>query len=152
MAEKGERRFAPRITVNIPTLVEKIGQREVRLHPLVARVYERVKPDPTDVGKKFPATIRDLSANGAFICGLPLPLLSRVAFTFPLPGFGQVEVLGWTLWRRREDCEVPMEGQADKTLSLKSGFGVIFEAIGIDARVAIARLVDSEVAPQPARD
>ena len=44
-------------------------------------------------GEKFPGVVRDLSTNGAFISGEPLPLLSRVAFTFPLEGFGQVEVL-----------------------------------------------------------
>ena len=40
---------------------------------------------------------------------------------------GQVEVLGWTLWRRREECEVPQPSGAP--VKLQAGFGVLFEAI-----------------------
>lgn len=137
---KGEQRRAARISVNIPTLVEVIGQREVRLHPALAAVYERVRPSQDMVGKKFPGVLRDLSTNGAFISGASLPLLSRVAFTFPLEGHGQVEVLGWTLWRRTGDCEIPQNGGA--AVRLQAGFGVLFEAISLEARLAIAALVD----------
>jgi hypothetical protein len=138
---KGERRHAPRLNVNIPTLVEVIGQRELQLHPNLAAVYERVRP-PTDfVGKKFPGVLRDLSTNGAFISGEPLPLLSRLAFTFPLDGYGQAEVLGWVMWRRKDVCEIPRDGGG--TLALAAGFGVLFEAIPLDARMAIAKLVST---------
>jgi hypothetical protein len=137
---KGEQRHAPRIQVNLPTLVEVIGQRELALHPNLAAVYERVQPAQEQAGQRFPAVIRDLSTNGAFISGTPLPLLSRLAFTFPLEGFGQVEVLAWSLWRRKVDCEIPVE---DQTIKLAAGFGVLFEAISLDARLAIARLVGS---------
>ncbi len=137
---KGERRHALRINTNIPTLIEVIGQREMKLHPNLAAVYERVKPSGESVGKKFPGVVRDLSTNGAFLSGPPLPLLSRVAFTFALDDFGQVEVLGWTLWRRTADCEIPVEGQP-APVKLPAGFGVLFEAISLEARQAIAALV-----------
>ena len=138
---KNERRHAPRVNVNIPTLVEVIGQRDLQLHPNLAAVYERVTP-PTELqGKKFPGVLRDLSTNGAFISGIALPLLSRLAFTFPFDGHGQIEVLGWVMWRRKADCEIPRDGGGN--VQLAAGFGVLFEAIPLDARMAIARRVDA---------
>lgn len=134
---KGERRHALRINTSIPTLIEVIGQREMKLHPNLAAVYERVKPSTENVGKKFPGVVRDLSTNGAFLTGQALPLLSRVAFTFALDGYGQVEVLGWTLWRRTADCEIVMEN-APEPVKLQAGIGVLFEAISLEARQAIA--------------
>jgi hypothetical protein len=136
---KAERRHAPRINVNLPTLVEVIGQRELQLHANLAAVYERVSPPAENVGRKFPGVLRDLSTNGAFISGEPLPLLSRIAFTFALETYGQVEVLGWVLWRRKDDCTIPRDHGGP--LSLDAGFGVLFEAIPLDARMAIARRV-----------
>src|SRR5207248_2657616 len=94
-------RSAQRLLVSMPTVVEKLGPRALPLHPILVPIYERVATDASDIGLKFPAAIKDLSTNGCFIAGLPVPLLSRVAFTFPLPGFGQVDALGWVLWRRR---------------------------------------------------
>lgn len=140
MVAKSEKRQAARVNVNIPTLVEVIGQRDVALHPRIAAVYERVNPAPDMVGKKFPAVVRDLSTNGAFIEGPSVPLLSRVALTFPLEGHGQVEALGWTLWRRTGEVEVPGDEGAMK---LAAGFGVLFESIPLEARQLIARLVDA---------
>jgi hypothetical protein len=134
-----EQRRAPRLAANIPTLVEAIGQATVTLHPNLQQVYERVSPTEALVGEKFPAVIRDLSTNGAFIAGEPLPLLSRVAFTFPLDGYGQVEALGWTLWRRSAACELPREDGS--SVVLPAGFGVLFEAIPLEARLAIHQLV-----------
>jgi hypothetical protein len=64
-----------------------------------------------------------------------------VAFSFVLEKFGQVEVLGWTLWRRSADCEVPVEG-VDAPVVLQAGFGVLFEAISLEARQAIADVVN----------
>ncbi len=133
-----ERRRAPRINVNIPTLIEVIGHRQVSLHPNLMAVYERVQANTERVGEKHPGILKDLSTNGAFIAGPPLPLLSRVAFTFPLEGFGQVEVLGWTLWRRKEACEIPA---GDETVKLLAGFGVLFEAMDMEARQFVSRLV-----------
>jgi hypothetical protein len=134
---KNERRHAARMNTAIPTTIEVAAQREMRLHPNLAAVYERVNPATDLVGKKFPGVVRDLSTNGAFVTGQPLPLLSRVAFTFALEGFGQVQVIGWTLWRRTADCEIPVEGQA-QPVQLAAGFGVLFEAIPLEARQAIA--------------
>ena len=140
-----EQRHAPRIILNTPTIVEVIGQREAQLHPHLAAVYERVKPSEELMGQQFPGHLRDLSTNGAFINGRPLPLLSRVAFTFKLEGFGQVETIAWTLWRRTAECEIPRE--VGDPVVLAAGFGVLFEAISLDARQAIAALVH-RVAPK----
>ena len=63
-----------------------------------------------------------------------------MAFIFSLEGFGQVEALGWVLWRRTGDCEVPV-GEAAEPLSLRAGLGVLFEAIPLDARLHIAKLI-----------
>lgn len=136
---KNEKRRALRIAVNIPTTIQSIGQQNIKLHDNLAAVYERVDPDASKAGERIPGVIRDLSTNGAFITGEPLPLLSRVAFTFPLDGFGTVEVLAWTLWRRSDDCELPRpDGSAVK---LAKGFGVLFEAVPLDARIAIHKMV-----------
>lgn len=135
-----ERRHAARVSVNLPTLVEVVGHREAELHPNLAKVYQRVLPATELVGEKFAGVIRDLSTNGAFIAGTPAPLLSRVAFSFGLTGFGgPIEVLAWTLWRRTGDYEIPREGS--DPVFLPGGFGVLFEAISLEARQAIARMV-----------
>jgi hypothetical protein len=138
-----ERHRAPRIAVNIPTLVEKLGHRELHLHPSLAAIYERVHPDGENLGLKFPAAIHDLSTNGCFIAGPAVPLLSRVACAFTLPGYGQVEALGWVLWRRKGDCEIPTDTDGP-LLTLKAGFGVLFEAIPLDARLQIAKFIDAQ--------
>jgi hypothetical protein len=142
MTAKSEERRAQRLVVNLPTVVEKLGQRQVPLHPILVPVYERVQPNLDDVGLKLPGSIKDLSTNGCFIASVPLPLLSRVAFSFSLPGFGPIDTLAWVLWRRREDAEIPAQnGGAGKLMRLPAGFGVLFEAIALDARAAIARAV-----------
>jgi hypothetical protein len=109
------------------------------MHPNLKAVYERVTPAAEKLGSKFPGVLRDLSTNGAFVAGEPLPLLSRLAFTFPLEGHGQVDVLGWVMWRRTAACDIPRED--GPTLTLAAGFGVLFEAIPLDARLAISRMV-----------
>ncbi len=134
-----EKRRALRIALNVPTLIESIGQPDVRLPDALAKVYERVESDASSSGKKYPGVVRDLSTNGAFIAGDPLPLLSRVAFSFALDGFGQVEVLGWTLWRRSDDCTLARPSGAE--VMLPKGFGVLFEAVPLEARIAIHKLV-----------
>jgi hypothetical protein len=135
-----ERRRAPRLAVNIPTLVEKIGHRELHLHPGLVSVYERVHPNGENLGLKFPAAVHDLSANGCFVAGQAMPLLSRVALSFALPGYGQVEALGGVFWRRTGDAEILPDG-SEPNVILKSGFGVLFEAIPLEARLHIARMV-----------
>ncbi len=134
---KTEQRNATRVALNTPILIESIGQPEMHLHPSLASVYTRVNPQ--ERGDKFPGRLRDLSTNGAFVAGEALPLLSRIAFSFDLPDFGTVEGIGWTLWRRSEDCEVPRDG--GEPALLPKGFGILFEAIPLDARLAIHQMV-----------
>jgi hypothetical protein len=130
-------RRAPRLVVNAPAVVESIGQGSMQLHPNLAKVFRRVDADRSSIGTKFPAVVRDLSTNGAFISGSPLPLLSRVAIKFDVKGVGVVDAIGWVLWQRMDDCELP--GQ--QTATLPKGFGVLFEAIPMETRQAIAALV-----------
>ncbi len=137
---KSENRNAGRVALSAPMIVESIGQPDIKLHDNLAKVYSRVTPSAA-AGEKFPATLRDLSTNGAFVAGEALPLLSRVAFSFELDGFGRVEAIGWTLWRRSEACSVP-HGSSEVTLP--AGFGILFEAIPLDARLAIHRLVQRQ--------
>lgn len=136
-----EARRAQRLVVNAPAVVESIGQTAMQLHPNLAKVFRRVDADKSSIGTKFPAVIRDLSTNGAFISGVTLPLLSRVAIKFDVRGIGNVDAIGWVLWQRTEDCEVPAGD--DNAAQLPKGFGVLFEAIPMEARSAIAALVQS---------
>jgi len=133
-----EHRRAARLVVNAPAVVESIGQVPMSLHPNLAAVFKRVDADGTTVGKRFPAVVRDLSTNGAFISGPPLPLLSRVAVKFDVRGVGTVDAVGWVLWQRTDDCELP---GADHTTTLPKGFGLLFESIPLETRAAIATLV-----------
>jgi hypothetical protein len=131
-------RRAPRLVVNAPAVVESIGQGSMQLHPNLAKVFRRIEADRSSIGTKFPAVVRDLSTNGAYISGPPLPLLSRVALKFEVKGIGSIDAIGWVLWQRMDDCELP--GQATTT-ALPKGFGVLFEAIPMETRSAIAALV-----------
>lgn len=134
-----EKRRARRVILNVPTVVQPVAPTETALHPDLERVYQRVVPSVEAVGQKFTGMVRDVSINGAFIACEPLPLLTRVSFTFPLEDFGQVEALGWILWRREEACEVP--GPGGEPMTLPRGFGVLFEAIPLEARIAIHKIV-----------
>jgi hypothetical protein len=127
-------RRAPRLVVNAPAVVESIGQAPMTLHPNLAKVFKRVDANKSAIGTKFPAVVRDLSTNGAFISGEPLPLLSRVALKFEVRGVGTIDAIGWVLWQRTDDCEV-------QATTLPRGFGVLFEAIPMETRAAIAALV-----------
>jgi hypothetical protein len=133
-------RRAPRLVVNTPAVIESIGQAPMQLHPNLARVFRRVDADRSSIGSKFPAIVRDLSTNGAFIAGAPLPLLARVALKFDVKGIGTIDAIGWVLWQRMDDCELPSPQAAT---TLPKGFGVLFEAIPMDTRAAIAKLVGS---------
>jgi len=133
-----EHRRAARLVVNAPAVVESIGQVPMTLHPNLAAVFRRVDADPSTVGQRFPAVVRDLSTNGAFVAGPPLPLLSRVAIKFEVRGIGQIDAVGWVLWQRTGDCELPSESGA---VSLPKGFGVLFESIPLEIRASIAARV-----------
>jgi len=134
-----EQRRAQRLVINSPAVVESIGQVPMALHPNLAAVFRRVDADASTLGKRFPAMVRDLSTNGAFISGAPLPLLSRVALKFEVKGLGTVDAVGWVLWQRTGDCELP--GDAGDNTVLPKGFGVLFESIPLETRAAIAALV-----------
>ena len=134
-----ERRRARRIIVNVPATVEPLGETKVDLHPELAKVYERVAASTERAGEQLTAVIRDLSVGGAFLVGESLPLLTRVKLTFELEGHGEVEAIAWTLWRRQADCAIP--GPDGDITELPQGFGVLFEAIPLEARIAIHNLV-----------
>jgi hypothetical protein len=133
-----ELRRAARLVINAPAIVESIGQGGMQLHPNLAAVFRRVDADTTTVGMRFPAVVRDLSTNGAFISGAPLPLLARVAVKFEIKTIGAVDAVGWVLWQRASDCELPTP---TGTITLPKGFGVLFESIPLEIRAAIANLV-----------
>jgi hypothetical protein len=133
-----ELRRAARLVINAPAIVESIGQGPMELHPNLAAVFRRVDADTSTIGKRFPAVVRDLSTNGAFISGAPLPLLARVAVKFELKGIGAVDAVGWVLWQRASDCELPTP---TGVITLPKGFGVLFESIPLEIRSAIAALV-----------
>lgn len=136
---KNEQRRALRILVDIPIVVESIGQPPLSLHSNLEKIYQRVDAATERKGEQVIGALRDLSTNGAFIHGEPLPLLSRVAMRFSLEEVGPVEAVGWILWRRTEDCEIPRDN--DRPALLRRGFGVLFEAIPLEARFAIHRMV-----------
>ncbi|HEX7837886.1 MAG TPA: PilZ domain-containing protein [Kofleriaceae bacterium] len=133
-----ELRRAARLVINAPAIVESIGQGPMQLHPNLAAVFRRVEADATMLGQRFPAVVRDLSTNGAFISATPLPLLSRVAMKFEIKAVGAVDAVGWVLWQRAENCELP---GPDGPITLPKGFGVLFESIPLEIRSAIAQLV-----------
>ncbi|MGE0548747.1 MAG: PilZ domain-containing protein [Kofleriaceae bacterium] len=136
-----EHRRAARLVVNAPVVVESIGQVSMSLHPNLAAVFKRVEADDSTVGKRFPAVIRDLSTNGAFISGPTLPLLARVALKFEVRTIGQIDAVGWVLWQRTDDCALPRDsGQ----VTLPRGFGVLFESVPLETRSAIAALVSRQ--------
>jgi hypothetical protein len=133
-----ELRRAARLVINAPAIVESIGQSVMQLHPNLAAVFRRVDADATTVGHRFPAVVRDLSTNGAFISGPALPLLTRVAVKFEIRGIGPVDAIGWVLWQRTQECELP---SPTGSITLPRGFGVLFESIPLEIRSAIAVLV-----------
>ena len=134
-----ELRRAARLVINAPAIVESIGQGPMQLHPNLAAVFRRVEADASTLGQRFPAVVRDLSTNGAFVSGAPLPLLARVAIKFELKGVGPVDAVGWVLWQRASDCELPT---SSGPITLPKGFGVLFESIPLEIRAAIAQLVN----------
>jgi len=133
-----EHRRALRLALNLPITVESIGQPELTLHPRIERVYQRVHAAEERRGHRLTGVLRDLSTNGAFVACEPLPLLSRVIMRFTL-GELRIEAIGWTLWRRLEDCEIARA--LGVPVSLPRGFGVLFEAIPMETRLRIDEMV-----------
>src|SRR5436309_235173 len=94
-APQEERRRAARIYVAWDAACEKTSEILQELPPELKAVYERINADSTELGRRFAGTLRDLSVNGAFVEGDPLPLMSRVALVFDIPAFRKVEAIGW---------------------------------------------------------
>lgn len=132
-----DHRRAVRLVVNSPAIIESIGQVPMTLHPNLQAVFRRVDAESSTIGRRFPAVVRDLSTNGAFISGPPLPLLSRVAVKFDVRGIGSIDAVGWVLWQRTDDCELPADSGS---MTLPKGFGVLFESIPLETRQQIANL------------
>ena len=139
---QGDRRRSLRLNVTLPVTYEVLPGKEVNLPAQLVDVYERVLPNAELADQSFQGMVRDLSANGAFVTGPTVPLLSRLLLRFPLPGMSHVEAIGWVLWRRKEDRVITKQTADGKTVEvpLKSGFGVLFEAILPEARRHINRL------------
>ena len=136
MTTADERRRARRLKVDYPTVVEGLAALELPLPAGLAAVYERVHPAEEVVGKQSAFVLRDLSTNGAFLEGPALPLLSRLKFAFSLDGYGEVSVVGWTLWRRRASCGITT---ATGPVEMPPGVGILFESMDLTARLEIAR-------------
>ncbi len=142
-----ENRRALRLVLEAPIAVESIGQPELELDPALERIYCRVEAAQERRGHRLTGVLRDLSTNGAFVAGEPLPLLSRVVMRFAVEEL-QIEAIAWVLWRRLEDCEIARA--LGGPMVLPRGFGVLFEAISLDARVRIDEMVRRALADPPA--
>ena len=143
MDDTKDRRRSPRLYVTLPATYKVLPAKVLDMPKELAEVYERVHPNPEQSGETLQGMVRDLSANGAFITGPTVPLLSRILLTFPLPGMANIEAIGWVLWRRRDDCMVEkmVPGRSDPVkVTLSMGFGILFEAIPSPARRHIHRL------------
>lgn len=67
-----------------------------------------------------------------------MPLMSRVALHFEVREVGRIDAIGWVMWRRDADCKVP--SGSGEPVTLPKGFGVLFEAVPLEVRQAIANL------------
>jgi hypothetical protein len=138
-----DRRRSPRLYVTLPATYEVLPPKNLDIPKPLAEVYERVHPNSEKAGDIQQGMVRDLSANGAFVTGPRVPLLSRILLKFPLPGMANIEAIGWVLWRRRQDCTIQqksVDGKKTEPITLRAGFGILFEALPAKARRHIHRL------------
>ncbi len=131
-----EKRRARRVLLNVPTLIRTLAPDpgDGAFDP-----EQRSARSIAERAREFPATVRDISINGAFIAGEVLPLLTRVSFRFELRGYGTIDAFGRAMWCRDSDARA-VSGD-DRGLLLPRGFGVLFEAISLDDRAAIHSFV-----------
>jgi len=146
-----ENRRALRLVLEAPIAVESIGQPELELDPALEKIYRRVEAAQERRGHRLTGVLRDLSTNGAFVAAEPLPLLSRVVMRFSLEEL-HIEAIAWVLWHRLDDCQIARG--LGGPLVLPRGFGVLFEALSLEARVRIDEMVrralgDPAVAGRP---
>lgn len=131
-----ERRRAPRVAVSIPTKVDVLPEARgpsPSAQPEQGDI-ERVRINTEMAGEFFQAQLLDLSENGARLSAETAPpLLARVGISFRLDGV-MVPTLGLVMWRTRAPGP-------DGRLS----FGVLFEAVPIEVRQTILRLVDAHL-------
>ena len=92
-------------------------------------------PSPTIT---FEAALRDLAAGSPKARAAAAHALGDV--TEAVEKRRAVDAIGWVLWQRMDDCEVPTSSGSTE---LPKGFGVLFEAIPMETRSAIANLVSS---------
>ncbi len=137
-ALKLERREA-RLVVDWPVAMEKILSRAQLLPLQLQGAYERVESEPSRIGKRFAARLADVSPNGGFLIGEPLPLLSRVAMVIDVPDWEPVEAIGWVMWRRLKPTQ--SVGADGPSVALPAGFGVLFEWISMEARIELSRRI-----------
>lgn len=132
-------RRASRIDVNIPVRVLVQGAPSGSLNSPSPVNFEAV-PVPTEMeGARLHGTITNLSLNGAFVAltGEVPPLLSRLETAFELEGFGPVVANCIVMWRTVADNTAA----SFLVPTASSGVGLLFEAIPLEARQAIADLV-----------
>lgn len=88
-----EGRRAVRVAVQIPARIEvmRVLRRDTVLDP----DYECVEIPNDMAGEQFDATLGDLSVNGAMLVWSNAPpILSRLAVSFDLPGYGNAIAIG----------------------------------------------------------
>jgi CheY-like chemotaxis protein len=105
--------------------------------------WEQVSINSEKAGLIFDGRIRDLAENAARIAtDVQVPLLSRVALTFPLEGIPRAVVLGLVVSRGSQPVEVPRK--SGPPVVLEPGFGVFFEAVPLAVRQAIIGVIQSQ--------
>ena len=138
MNRGAERRRAVRVQVRIPAMVEVLGSQPARFDP----DYESLAVPNEFAGRRFEGMILDLSVNGARIMAPIIPaVMSRVSLSFDVPGFGNTLAACLVMWRRTTPAisVPPLAGEAQETPT-QGGFGVLFEAFDLLARLAISQL------------
>ena len=138
MNRASERRRAVRVQVRIPAVIEVLGSQPGRFDP----DYESLAIPNEFAGRRFEGTILDLSVNGARVMSPIIPaVMSRLSLSFDVPGFGSTLAACLVMWRRTTPAisMPPVEGGSQGEAT-QGGFGVLFEAFDLMARLAIAQL------------
>ncbi|WNG16160.1 PilZ domain-containing protein [Cystobacter fuscus] len=131
-----ERRRSQRIAVNLEveaSVTDDAPRSVVRADPVDDNI-ERVSFSTEGAGQFFDAQMMDLSVNGARLSSETRPpLLSRMSLSFSFAEFKHVQATALVMWRTRAPSP---QGQYS--------FGVLFEAIPVDVRMSIHKLITSQ--------